>query len=200
NYGWRCYEGNSVYNSTGCAAASTMTFPVAVYNHSGGRCSITGGYVYRGNNYPAFSGKYIFADYCSTQIGIMDSANAITWSLPFNGKNFSTFGIDMYNELYVAAVNDGTLYKVITSSLATDDQNSAKIQFYPNPASGTLYVKGLQSKNNSAEFINPEGRKISEVAVNVDGSIDISRLNPGVYYVTIKSGGLKIYSQTVIVK
>jgi glucose/arabinose dehydrogenase len=31
NYGWRCYEGNNTYNTTGCAAQSTMTFPVAAY-------------------------------------------------------------------------------------------------------------------------------------------------------------------------
>lgn len=46
NYGWRCYEGNAAYNTTGCAAMSTMTFPVAQYTHaSTGGCSITGGYV-----------------------------------------------------------------------------------------------------------------------------------------------------------
>jgi glucose/arabinose dehydrogenase len=36
NYGWRCYEGNNAYNTAGCPAQSTMTFPVAVYDHSGG--------------------------------------------------------------------------------------------------------------------------------------------------------------------
>jgi glucose/arabinose dehydrogenase len=58
NYGWRCYEGNNTYNTTGCAAQSTMTFPVAAYDHSGGKCSITGGYVYRGTQFPALQGRY----------------------------------------------------------------------------------------------------------------------------------------------
>src|SRR5690606_21188454 len=58
NYGWRCYEGNSPYQTSGCAAQETMTFPVATYNHPGGRCSVTGGFVYRGENYPNLSGKY----------------------------------------------------------------------------------------------------------------------------------------------
>jgi hypothetical protein len=53
NYGWRCYEGNNNYNTAGCPAQSTMTFPIAVYDHSGNKCSITGGYVYRGSQYPA---------------------------------------------------------------------------------------------------------------------------------------------------
>jgi hypothetical protein len=34
NYGWRCYEGNNT-NTAGCPAQSTMTFPIAVYDHSG---------------------------------------------------------------------------------------------------------------------------------------------------------------------
>lgn len=35
NYGWRCYEGNTPYNTTGCPITSTMTFPVTAYNHTG---------------------------------------------------------------------------------------------------------------------------------------------------------------------
>src|SRR5690606_22631412 len=29
NYGWRCYEGNNSYNTSGCAAPETMEFPIA---------------------------------------------------------------------------------------------------------------------------------------------------------------------------
>jgi hypothetical protein len=77
NYGWRCYEGDADYNTAGCAPKATMTFPLVAYNHAGGKCSFTGGYIYRGSLYPAFSGKYFFADYCSTQIGIMNADNSI---------------------------------------------------------------------------------------------------------------------------
>ena len=51
NYGWRCYEGNSVFNLTECPADNTLTFPVNQYSHFDGvnfKCSITGGYRYRG--------------------------------------------------------------------------------------------------------------------------------------------------------
>ncbi|MDP5027802.1 MAG: PQQ-dependent sugar dehydrogenase, partial [Flavobacterium sp.] len=64
NFGWRCYEGNSTYNSTGCAPASTMTFPFTQYARSGGACSVTGGYFYTGSMYPNFQNKYFFTDYC----------------------------------------------------------------------------------------------------------------------------------------
>ena len=66
NYGWRCYEGNNGYNTSGCPSQSSLSFPVHTYSHSAG-ISITGGRVYRG---PVASlyGRYFFADYASNQI------------------------------------------------------------------------------------------------------------------------------------
>src|SRR5690606_12806442 len=73
NYGWRCYEGNSAYNTSGCGASSNYTFPIAQYTHaSTGGCSLTGGYVYRGTTYPELQNKYVFADYCNNKIGYID--------------------------------------------------------------------------------------------------------------------------------
>ncbi len=200
NYGWRCYEGNSAYNTTGCASSSTMTFPVSVYNHSGGKCSITGGYVYRGTLYPALYGKYFFADYCSQQIGMLNSDDSINWTTAFSGNNFSTFGEDFQKELYVASVNNSKLYKVKTTALSTNENSKNSIKIYPNPASGKIFAEGLKSKNNSAEIINAEGKKVLDTKINEDGSIDISGLNSGIYFITIKSENLKIYSQKLIVK
>ena len=200
NYGWRCYEGNSTYNTAGCPAMSTMTFPIAVYDHSAGKCSVTGGYVYRGSNYPALSGKYIFADYCSKQIGILNSDNSIVWSTPFAGSNFATFGEDSQKELYVSAVNNGKVYKVSSSTLSTSDQVSSEIKIYPNPASNAIFVKGLPEKAHTAEFMNIEGRLVLETKVEKDGKITISSLSKGVYFMTIKAEGSKIYTQKVVVK
>ncbi|SHK26565.1 PQQ-dependent sugar dehydrogenase [Chryseobacterium polytrichastri] len=203
NYGWRCYEGNTAYNTAGCANASTMTFPVAVYDHSGGRCSITGGYVYRGSLYPALQGKYFFTDYCTPQIGMLDSGNAITWTTPFAGNNFSTFGEDSQKELYVAAVNNGKIYKIKTNAtLSTQENNNLKqIKIYPNPASKKVFIDGLKDKNVSAEIISSEGRKVLENAnIKSDNSIDITGIPAGVYYINLKSGELKSYSQKLIIK
>ena len=200
NYGWRCYEGNSEYNIAGCASAATMTFPVAVYNHTGGKCSITGGYVYRGTAYPALAGKYIFADYCSTQIGMMSPDNSIVWTTAFTGNNFATFGEDSAKELYVAAVNNGKLFKVSTTTLATGENASNAFRIYPNPASHKVFVDGLKTKNNLAEINNAEGRKVLEARVSDDQSIDVSALKPGVYFITISSDHLKIYSQKLVIK
>lgn len=202
NYGWRCYEGNSTYNAVGCPAPSTMTFPVAVYDHSGGKCSITGGYVYRGSLQPSLQGKYFFADYCSAQIGILNQDNSITWTSAYTGSNFSTFGQDSQKELYIAALNSGKIYKIKTATLSTQENTSFnQINIYPNPASKRVFIEGLKDKNMIIDFISAEGRKILEgVPVNSDNSIDISGISSGVYYIILKSGNLKSYSQKLIIK
>lgn len=202
NYGWRCYEGNSAYNTAGCAAMSTMTFPVAVYNHSGGRCSITGGYVYRGTQYPSLQGKYFFADYCSTQIGVLNADNSIVWSPASSGNNFSTFGQNSQKELFVAAVTSGKVFKITTGTLATDETvNSNSIYIHPNPASEKVFVEGLDMINSTAELFSTEGKLVLDKAkIENDGSIDITGIPPGVYYLIIKSGEVKSYSQKLIIK
>ncbi|MDG4652383.1 PQQ-dependent sugar dehydrogenase [Chryseobacterium arthrosphaerae] len=202
NYGWRCYEGNNAYNTAGCAAQSTMTFPIAVYDHSGNKCSITGGYVYRGTQYPALQGKYFFADYCSTQIGILDSNNTITWTSAYSGNNFSTFGQDSQKELYVAAVNSGKIFKITTGTLSTKENDPlATVKIYPNPASKEIFIEGIKDKKITAEIISAEGRKVLETGQVTSGkSIDISGIAAGVYFINVKSGDLKSYSQKIVIK
>lgn len=200
NYGWRCYEGNTIYNANGCVASSTMTFPIAVYNHSGGKCSVTGGYVYRGSAFPTLAGKYIFADYCSQQIGILSSTGSITWSAPFTGNNFATFGEDQNKELYIAASNNSKVYKLNVGTLGVEESLQNEITIFPNPAKEKAFVKGLQTKNNTVEIVDLSGKKISETKLNSDGQFDVSHLIPGIYFVSVKSNGLKTYSQKLIIK
>ena len=203
NYGWRCYEGNNAYNTTtGCPAQSSMTFPVAVYDHSGGKCSITGGYVYRGTQYPSLQGKYFFADYCSNQIGILGTDNSITWTAAYSGNGFSSFGQDSQKELYVAGVESGKIFKITTGTLGTNENNlSNALKIYPNPASKEIFIDGIKDKNVTLELINAEGRKVLETDKITSGKgIDISILPSGVYFINLKSGNLKSYSQKLIIK
>lgn len=197
NYGWRCYEGNDVYNANGCANASTMTFPVVDYDHSGGKCSITGGYVYRGGLYSDLAGKYIFADYCSQQIGILDNTT-INWSSSFTGNNFTTFGEDNSKQLYVAAQN-GKIFKVKTNTLAVSDIDKSPIQITPIPAKDFIYLKNVIDKNLSVEILDLSGRVIlnTNVAEN-DKSIDVTSLKSGDYILILKKDDIKLMSQKII--
>lgn len=59
DYGWRTMEGRHCFMPrTGCATEGLVE-PVAEYRYEGARCSIIGGYVYRGADIPALVGYYL---------------------------------------------------------------------------------------------------------------------------------------------
>ena len=115
NFGWRCYEGFAPLNLDGCGEEASFTFPAAVYAHDAGNCAITGGYVYRGTQYPALQGTYLFADFCGGVIWGLSAAPAGTWQMRKLGEvghNVTTFGQGSDGELYVADTFDGHLIKL----------------------------------------------------------------------------------------
>ena len=119
NYGWRKMEGSLCYNpATGCNDG-TLKLPILEYDHSLG-CSITGGYRYRGSQYPALAGIYIYGDFCSGRIwGATRGASSWTAAqLLDTALNISAFGEDQAGELYLAHRNgvSGAVYKVISST------------------------------------------------------------------------------------
>lgn len=190
NYGWKCYEANNVYTN-GCAVpTTTYTFPVAQYSHSLG-CSITGGYVYRGTTYPNFYGKYFMADYCFNKIGMITvGSSTIAWSNAFTG-NFTTFGQDLNGEMYIAGINNGTVYKLIdTSQLSNNAFDTDDLQVYPNPANSEVFVKS--SKINypaQANIYDLTGKLLrSQTLRENDQSINTSELSSGVYLMNIQGG------------
>ncbi|MDP2112841.1 MAG: PQQ-dependent sugar dehydrogenase, partial [Bacteroidota bacterium] len=125
NYGWRCYEGNQTYNTSGCAAASTLTFPVYTYPQ-GTDCSVTGGYVYRGDVSSAYYGHYFFTDYCSDRIWTLHKVGE-NWVKEdfgrFTGNNFSTFGEGSDGKLYVAGRGSGKIYRVVGNTTGINASN-----------------------------------------------------------------------------
>jgi len=117
NYGWRCYEGNASYNLNGCGPVGNYTRPVAVYaNSSNVGCSITGGYVYRGSQYPDLYGHYLYTDYCSGRIWSLTPDGEGEWNnqqlLDGPNSNLTTFGEDVNGELYLAGIGNGIIYKI----------------------------------------------------------------------------------------
>ncbi|MCH7772011.1 MAG: PQQ-dependent sugar dehydrogenase [Bacteroidetes bacterium] len=111
NYGWRCYEGFIIHDTTGCDYPE-YTLPIWEYDHDYG-CSITGGYVYRGSIHTGLVGKYIYADYCDMTIWALqyDGITPVNETLLTAPGGVVSFGIDMHNELYVLAFFPSAIYK-----------------------------------------------------------------------------------------
>jgi glucose/arabinose dehydrogenase len=113
NYGWRKFEGTLVHNATDATPVNALP-PLFQYDHAGGRCSIIGGYVYRGAAITGHAGDYFYADFCTGDL----------WALRRNGAqvtstrvgeipgNPSSFGEDHDGELYVTSF-DGNVYKLV---------------------------------------------------------------------------------------
>ncbi|MCA9970556.1 MAG: PQQ-dependent sugar dehydrogenase [Anaerolineales bacterium] len=149
NYGWRCYEGNVPYNTAGCQPAGAYDFPVHVYAH-GPHCSITGGFVYRGQQYPALQGHYVYGDYCSGQLWSLTNDGGGWTNTPLldAGANLTTFGEDACGGLY-AAVN-GRLYHLQETSAAPApnlclSKSGPETAVYDQPVVYTLRLNNLGS-------------------------------------------------------
>jgi len=117
NYGWRCYEGKIAYNPSGCKPADQYTSPIFDYPHNltTGGSSVTGGYVYRGSEYPSLNGYYIFADYISNnQWMISDSSNK--WIIKQQSgtfpRNIVGFGEGEDGTLYACSITENAIYKI----------------------------------------------------------------------------------------
>jgi glucose/arabinose dehydrogenase len=113
NYGWNVMEGKHCYNASSCNTSGKWK-PVAEYTHSHGNCSITGGFVYRGSDYPALVGQYVFADFCSGRIYTMPAAGSGLWMRRDWTQNITSFGEGEDGELYAVTIA-GRLYQVVTT-------------------------------------------------------------------------------------
>jgi glucose/arabinose dehydrogenase len=107
NYGWSIMEGAICYNATTCTQTG-LTPPILDYTHTGGACSITGGYVYRGSAIPGIRGHYFYSDYCAGFLKSFRYENGVAvdqkdWGL--TTSSVTSFGVDFGGELYMCSGN-----------------------------------------------------------------------------------------------
>lgn len=120
NFGWRCYEGNIATPgiSDDCPAASEFVGPVTDHTHGDGWCSVIGGRVYRGTEFPRLYGRYFYTDYCPTPYFSLRPDGAGGWireqARPNNGgTGTSCIAENSALELFVANVNNGTIKRIV---------------------------------------------------------------------------------------
>lgn len=110
NYGWNFREGAHPYRGEPPAGLS-LTDPVAEYPHPEG-CSVTGGFVYRGENLPEFFGIYLYGDYCNGRVwGLLRQPDG-SWQSQLlfeTGTYLSSFGEDVSGELYLLDQRSGSV-------------------------------------------------------------------------------------------
>lgn len=180
NFGWDCYEGNNHPLETGnCPGNPTITWPVFEYPHNCSPCpngkgaSITGGFVYRGNMYPALKGYYLCADYVSNYYWLIKktSNNPLTFTSSWvNGTGvinaLVSFGEDENGELYACNLS-GTLYAISASGPlpvkwesidAWHITNGNRVEFTIHQSSGIDHFEVQRA-------LNPDFVKVNTVAL-----------------------------------
>jgi glucose/arabinose dehydrogenase len=153
NWGWRCYEGDIPFNTTGCAPASAYDFPIYDYVRSGGNCSITGGVVYRGLAIPDLQGTYFFSDFCSrrtwsfrySQInGVQEFEERTSELQPISPwQSITSWGEDAYGEIYI--VHGAFVERVVPVGGPLNDCNNNGVE------------DALEILDGSASDINDNG-------------------------------------------
>lgn len=201
NYGWRVFEGTNCTNiePTNCTNPPTTYLPpVAQYSHSAGRCSITGGYIYRGtqNNLPG--GAYIYSDYCTGEIWMWNN-NAIVPLLDTT-RLITSFGEDEYGEHYVVGQGsgtNGTVEKIVRARSSADFDGDFRTDVSVfRPSNGAWYIS---RSSNGATTITSwgvngdipvpddyDGDNVSDIAVYRPGS--------GSWYIVNSGGTFNFYN------
>jgi Glucose / Sorbosone dehydrogenase len=132
NYGWVCREGTiAPPGAAPCTPTEPYVPPVFEYDHSAGRCSITGGYVVRTHALEPVYGRYLYADYCGGDVrSISLSASGATGDAPtgIEQKGIFTFGEDACANVYI-----GTRYDQVFQ-LMTDGAEAPAPCTTPVPA------------------------------------------------------------------
>ncbi len=113
NLGWNVMEGPECFLEPECDA-SDFVEPAFSYTHSSGSgCSVTGGYVYRGEQFADIYGVYVLADFCTGLIwgGGVDESGELAFSEPVeSGFQISSFGEGVDGEVYVVDFSGGGVY------------------------------------------------------------------------------------------
>jgi uncharacterized protein (TIGR03437 family) len=175
NYGWSVTEGMHCYRSAGCSF-NGLSMPVAEYDHGSG-CSVTGGYVYRGDTSPGLRGVYLYGDFCSGRIWGIESRGGqwVSRALMDSGLLITTFGQDQAGEVYVADARGGVVYRlegaVAPQFTAADVVNSASFENGLVPGSlATVFVRGVRNQEGiTAAPSAPLPFDLGGVSVAVNG-------------------------------
>jgi glucose/arabinose dehydrogenase len=153
NYGWRVFEGLHCTNidmplCTTPPPGVTYIPPIFEYSSSGAgnpRCSITGGYVYRGTQGSFPAGWYIYGDYCSSELLRWNGADQTV--LIATGRNIVSFGQDENGEHYVLHGN-GSIDRLTRAKASADFDGDLRTDVAVfRPSTGVWYV--LHSSNAS---------------------------------------------------
>jgi hypothetical protein len=175
NYGWRCFEGTLPFNTQNCQGPSSYQAPVFDYPYGDGpngfRCSVN-----RGEIFTNLVGKYIFADYCSSEYWVMWQDEGV-WNV-INKGGFTTgavaFAEDNQGGLYVIRGGNGTIYKLteqcsLLEAAITVDNTYELSTSVEGAESYTWYLNGTELTSGQANIVATQNGNYTVVVETTGG-------------------------------
>ena len=159
NYGWGDMEGDSCYSGRPNCSTANKIKPVLSISHNTGVCSVIGGFVYRGTQYPAAYGKYFYTDYCvNTMQSITRTGETIEVA------NHGNVPVDIVS---FAQDNQGELYAI--------GQSGAGSQIVKLQATGGELIPGTMASQLSAtgcvNAADPKLPSVGMIPYNVESQL-----------------------------
>ena len=122
NFGWNELEGSRCFppglGAFARCVPADFELPVAEYGRDYG-CSVTGGYVYRGQRFAELVGMYVFGDYCSGRIWTLELGDSDGWQMVQRGKvsgRVASFGEGEDGEIYMVDDRGGQLFRLLVTN------------------------------------------------------------------------------------
>jgi hypothetical protein len=197
---------SKIYELIGNTITTLHTFPTPFYNATA--------YITPNNENYVFSGAY--PGFYTNEIHSYDSNYNLT---PLDQPNFelvdaAQFTYDNANDiLYVTGGNyeiepNGPAYTVTLSVYKLDNtttkikekNSSYSISIFPNPAKNVLYLKTKQKGNLNYEITNTMGQTIKTGNLKNEFEVNISDMDNGIYFITLKEGSENIYNSKFIIQ
>lgn len=177
NYGWRVFEGTRCTN-LGPAACNAAQYapPLLEYNHSGGRCSVTGGYVYRGTQGSLPVGTYVFGEYCTGEIFLWQN-NAMRVLLDTT-QAIAAFGEDEAGEIYVVNLQ-GTIHRIAAPGAATT-VSAASYRNNPLATDGivTAFGQNFATTTQAAPTGTALPTTLAGASITITDALNVARTAP----------------------
>ncbi|MFK8162331.1 MAG: PQQ-dependent sugar dehydrogenase [Lewinella sp.] len=204
-------------------ADNDYTYPIAQYDHDEG-VAVVGGYVYRGDELPDLYGHYVFGDIASGLLFHFDvndivPGEQVTISrLATSGSDgFGTsllnevnndrvdlrFGITASGEILLLTKADGVIRKMkagLPSSISEGIIYNS-IALSPNPNTGIFNYKVNSTALVDLTVTNPLGGVCYTASkLNSQGTLDLSHLANGTYYIILRAMNRTYVEEFVLIK
>ena len=127
-------------------------------------------------------------------LGILGQVSVVRTVYVYYDLATSNFPIFIHSTLSASGTDITTVYSYEQAAnevtVGVEENNLTKISIYPNPAKDLLNIANLQNVR-SVEVMDLTGKVVIKQNENFK-SIDINKLNPGVYFVKVNSGNSSV--------